>query len=112
VGSVVLGLLAGSGASPVLVLAALLAPAVLAGTLLRPDLGLLVLVLMVFTRLSDVAVAFHSTPSVLQPFPAAARDLVGSAFLSARRRAIGHGTADGAVRRVRSGPVAVVVLRT
>ena len=67
-GSVVLGLLAGSGASPVLVLAALLAPAVLAGTLLRPDLGLLVLVLMVFTRLSDVAVAFHSTPSVLQPF--------------------------------------------
>ncbi len=64
----VVGALAGSGASPVLIAVALASPVVLVATLVRPSLGLLVLVFIVFTHLSDVAVGVHGTPSVLQPY--------------------------------------------
>jgi putative inorganic carbon (HCO3(-)) transporter len=67
-GGLVLGGLAATGVSPVLLAAGVLAPAVLVGTIVRPSVGLLVLTFIVYTHLSDVAVAFHGTPSVLQPY--------------------------------------------
>ncbi len=68
VGGALLGGLVGSGASSVLLVALLLGPAVLVGTMVRPAWGLLVLALLVFTHLSDVAVEFYGAPSLLQPF--------------------------------------------
>ncbi len=68
VAGLVVGALAGSGASPLLIAVALASPVVLVATMARPSLGLLVLVFIVFTHLSDVAVGVHGTPSVLQPY--------------------------------------------
>lgn len=68
VGGMVLGALVSSQVPFVLVLGALVAPPVLVATVLKPDFGLLVLVFLVYTRFSDVAIEFHGAPSVLQPY--------------------------------------------
>jgi putative inorganic carbon (HCO3(-)) transporter len=65
--AVLLGLLAGAGSLTLLVVA-VAGPTVLVAALVRPDVGLLVLVLMLYTRFSDVMVHERGLPSTLQPY--------------------------------------------
>ncbi len=63
-----LGAMAWWVADPVLLVGGLVALAVLALTWSRPDLGLLVLVFITYTRLSDVLIEFHGAPSVAKAY--------------------------------------------
>lgn len=64
---VLAGLLSGTG-SLLIIVAGIVVPSVLIATVVRPDLGLLALVSMLYTRFSDVMVHEHGAPSTLQPF--------------------------------------------
>jgi len=63
-----MGLLAASVSDPIILIGGLLGLAVLVGTLFRPQLGLMVLIFLSYTRFSDVLVQYHNAPSVMKSF--------------------------------------------
>ncbi len=64
----VIGMLVSSVPSPTLVFGAIVALGVVTATFASADLGLLALVMLTYTRFSDVMIKHHNFPSTAQPF--------------------------------------------
>lgn len=76
-GAAVAGLL-GGGVRPLLVFGLLIGAAVALAAVARPSVGLYALVLVTYSRLSDVAIEFHGAPSIAQPLIGMLLVLIGA----------------------------------
>ena len=77
------------GVPPVVAAAVLVAPVAVAVGVARPDLGLVVLVFVTYSRVSDVLIEYHGLPSVAQPLVAVLLAVVLARWLALREEPTG-----------------------
>ncbi|MBP7692666.1 MAG: hypothetical protein KA764_12140, partial [Anaerolineales bacterium] len=68
VGTVIAFLISGTSGSGVALVMATVGLLVMVGTFVKSEIGLMALVFMVYTNLSDTVIRYHGLPSVIKPF--------------------------------------------